>query len=64
MEPKMSEKQAVDFLEKMKRDEDFRESVLRIEDVETKMEYIHRLGFSFSIKELEIASTSMPEKET
>jgi predicted ribosomally synthesized peptide with nif11-like leader len=53
----MSQQQAEFFLEKMLKDDDFREAVIRIEDVESKMEYIHRQGYTFTVEELGIAST-------
>jgi predicted ribosomally synthesized peptide with nif11-like leader len=58
----MSQQQAIFFLDKMLKDDDFREAVIRIEDVETKMEYIHRQGFSFTVEELGNASNSMSEE--
>jgi predicted ribosomally synthesized peptide with nif11-like leader len=55
----MSQEQAKIFLEKMKSDDAFREAVIRIEDVDTKIEYINRNGFSFTSDELEVATFSM-----
>ena len=43
----------------MKSDEAFNEAVNRIEDVETKMDYIEREGYRFTADELEEASCSM-----
>ena len=55
----MSQKKALDFLERMKSDEAFNEAVNRIEDVETKMAYIEREGYRFTADELEEASCSI-----
>ena len=57
----MSKEQARAFLERMKMDDAFNEAVIRMEDVETKMAYIKREGFSFTSDELEIAACSMIE---
>ena len=43
------------FLEKMLKDDDFREAIIRIENIEKKIAYIHRRGFRFSAGELETA---------
>jgi predicted ribosomally synthesized peptide with nif11-like leader len=51
----MSQDQAHAFLEKMTSDEVFRDAVIMIEDVEAKLEYIIREGFSFTSDELEDA---------
>jgi len=55
----MSQEQARVFLEKMKTDDAFREVVVGIEDVDTKLEYINQKGFSFTSNELEVAALSM-----
>ncbi|NMW21423.1 MAG: Nif11-like leader peptide family natural product precursor [Chlorobiaceae bacterium] len=52
----MSQEQANAFLERMKSDELFRDAVIRMEDIETKMAYISRQGFSFTADELEMAN--------
>jgi predicted ribosomally synthesized peptide with nif11-like leader len=51
----MSQDQAHAFLEKMKSDDVFRDTVIMIEDVEAKLQYISREGFSFTSDELEVA---------
>ncbi|MEI8185283.1 MAG: Nif11-like leader peptide family natural product precursor [Chlorobiaceae bacterium] len=55
----MSQAQAQAFLERMKRDDAFNEAVNRIEDVETKMAYIHREGYDFTTDELEMATMQL-----
>ncbi len=55
----MSQEQARVFLEKMKTDDAFREVVVGIEDVDTKLEYTNQKGFSFTSNELEVAALSM-----
>ena len=57
----MSQEEATAFMLRMKRDDAFREAVIRMEDAETKMEYIQREGFSFTSDELEFATVTMPE---
>ena len=57
----MSQELAKAFIEKMKSDDTFREEVIRIEDVETKIEYINRQGFSFTSDELEAATNTRYE---
>ena len=55
----MSQEQARVFLEKMKTDDVFREVIVGIEDVDTKLEYINQKGFIFTSNELEVAALSM-----
>ena len=55
----MSQEQVRVFLEKMKTDDAFREVVVGIEDVDTKLEYTNQKGFSFTSNELEVAALSM-----
>ncbi len=55
----MCQEQAKAFLEKMKRDETFRESVIMIEDGEAKLEYINQEGFIFTSDELDVAVSSI-----
>ena len=55
----MSQEQARVFLEKMKTDDAFREVIVGIEDVDTKLEYINQKGFIFTQNELEVAALSM-----
>jgi predicted ribosomally synthesized peptide with nif11-like leader len=56
----MSKTEAEDFLAKMLGDEAFRDSVIQIEDVKKKIEFLYEQGFSFTSDELEDASESMP----
>jgi len=51
----MSKKQADRFLEKMRSDENFREDVIQIEDIDKKIKFLNRHGFTFTAEELEIA---------
>lgn len=55
----MCQELAIAFLEKMKRDETFRETVIMIEDVEAKLEYIKQEGFVFTSDELDTAVSSI-----
>ncbi len=55
----MSQKLALDFLERMKSDEAFNEAVNTIEDFGTKMAYIERQGYRFTADDLEEASNLM-----
>jgi predicted ribosomally synthesized peptide with nif11-like leader len=55
----MCQELAIAFLEKMKRDETFRETVIMIEDVEAKLEYINQEGFVFTSDELDTAVSSI-----
>ena len=55
----MCQELASAFLEKMKRDETFRETVIMIEDVEAKLEYINQEGFVFTSDELDTAVSSI-----
>ena len=48
------------FLEKMMSDEVFRDAVIKIEDVEKKIDFLNGAGFFFTSDELEDASESMP----
>jgi predicted ribosomally synthesized peptide with nif11-like leader len=52
----MSQEQAEAFLERMKNDDAFKATVIRMEDLETKMAYINRKGYTFTADELEKAS--------
>lgn len=55
----MCQELAIAFLEKMKRDETFIETVIMIEDVEAKLEYINQEGFVFTSDELDTAVSSI-----
>ena len=55
----MCQEQAIAFIEKMKLDETFRETVVMIEDVEAKLEYINQEGFIFTSDELDAAESSI-----
>jgi predicted ribosomally synthesized peptide with nif11-like leader len=55
----MSQELAQAFLERMRSDETFIDAVIRIEDVETKMAFIQRQGYQFTVDELDAASDSM-----
>jgi predicted ribosomally synthesized peptide with nif11-like leader len=52
----MSQEQAEAFLERMKNDDAFNAAVIRMDDLETKMAYINRKGYTFTSDELEKAS--------
>ncbi len=52
----MSQEQAEAFLERMKNDDVFNAAVIRMDDLETKMAYINRKGYTFTSDELEKAS--------
>ena len=56
----MSKTEAEDFLVKMMGDEVFRDTVIMIEDVKKKIEFLNGAGFFFTSDELEDASESMP----
>jgi len=56
----MSKTEAEDFLVKMMGDEVFRDTVIMIEDVKKKIEFLNGEGFFFTSDELEDASESMP----
>jgi len=43
------------FLEKMMSDEVFRDAVIKIEDVEKKIKFLNRHGYTFTADELENA---------
>ena len=55
----MSLEQAYAFLDRMKNDDLFNEAVIRMQDVETKMAFIKRQGYTFTTDELEEASNTM-----
>ena len=55
----MCQEQAKAFVEKLKRDETFRETVIKIEDVEAKLEYINQEGYIFTSDELDVAVSSI-----
>ena len=59
----MCQELAIAFLEKMKRDETFRETVIMIEDVEAKLEYINQEGFVFTSDELDTAVSSILDQK-
>ncbi len=54
----MSLEQAKTFLDRMMNDEEFNNAVIRMEDIETKMAFIERQGYSFTLTELEAASNT------
>jgi predicted ribosomally synthesized peptide with nif11-like leader len=54
----MSQEHAKVFIEKMKNDEEFRESVQKLEDVDAKIEYIIQKGINFTSNELMFAAYS------
>jgi len=56
----MSKNHAQRFLEKLRSDEIFRDTVIKIEDVEKKIDFLNGAGFFFTSDELEDASESMP----
>ena len=55
----MSLAQANAFLERMKHDDAFNEAVNRMEDAETRMAFIDRQGYQFTLNELDEASYIM-----
>ncbi|MEI7708170.1 MAG: Nif11-like leader peptide family natural product precursor [Chlorobium sp.] len=55
----MCQELAKAFVEKLKRDETFRDTVVMIENVEEKLEYINQEGFIFTSDELDIAASSI-----
>ena len=59
----MSQQQADSFLKKMKRNEEFRVAVMRIENVEAKMAFINHQGFHFTSDELKNARLAMSKTE-
>lgn len=55
----MCQELAKAFVEKLKRDETFRDTVVMIENVEEKLEYINQEGFIFTSDELDIAASEV-----
>ena len=55
----MCQELAKAFVEKLKRDETFRDTVVMIENVEEKLEYINQEGFIFTSDELDTAVSSI-----
>ena len=51
----MSQEHAQAFLERMRSDDTFIETLIRIEDAETKMNFIQSQGYEFTADELETA---------
>ncbi len=57
----MSKEDARAFIARMRRDEAFSDAVIRIEDIESKMAYIGREGFSFTAVELITVRRDTPD---
>ena len=55
----MSKNHAQRFLEKLRSDEIFRDTVIKIEDVEKKIDFLNGAGFFFTSDELEIAHSML-----
>ncbi|MCX6177855.1 MAG: Nif11-like leader peptide family natural product precursor [Chlorobiales bacterium] len=54
----MSQEQAMEFIEKMKNDEAFREEVQKRDDGDAKLEYVIQKGITFTSNELMFAAYS------
>jgi predicted ribosomally synthesized peptide with nif11-like leader len=59
----MSQEQAMEFIEKMKNDQAFREEVQKRNDADAKLEYVIQKGITFTFNELMFAAYSALVKD-
>jgi predicted ribosomally synthesized peptide with nif11-like leader len=62
-EKRMSIESAKAFLEKIKNDEDFRNSVGEITTTEQRMEFVKKAGFDFTKEEIEKFTSELSDEE-